>query len=179
MKTHAALLPGLALALICLAAPASAQSVRVPPGAQNLCRDHAWACSADPRGTVRDEKAILTLAHSVNSTVNARIRPRSDKSLYGVEEYWTLPVDAGDCEDYALLKMRLLIDQGVPASRLRLAQVMKRDVPSHVVLIVEPSPDRQYVLDSLQGGIAPRARSAYVFLKIQKRNDPARWEAGI
>jgi predicted transglutaminase-like cysteine proteinase len=179
MKSCIVALMAFALAQIGLASPSFAQPARVPPGAQNLCKNHSWACSGDTRGSVRDSGAILTLAHSVNRSVNARIKPRTDQSLYGVEEHWTLPVDAGDCEDYALLKMRMLIDRGVPPSRLRLAQVMKRSVPSHVVLIVEPTPGSQYVLDSLQGGITPRDDSPYVFLKIQKRNNPASWETGI
>jgi predicted transglutaminase-like cysteine proteinase len=44
----------------------------------------------------------------VNSAVNRRIAPASDIELYGVAEHWVMPTDAGDCEDYVLLKKRQL-----------------------------------------------------------------------
>jgi predicted transglutaminase-like cysteine proteinase len=167
-----------AAACVALASAAAAQPARTPAGAGKLCIDYPWACSAARSGT-SDPAAILELAKSVNAKVNHRIREVSDRAQYGVEEKWTLPKNAGDCEDFALLKMRMLIDQGVAPANLRLAQVMKRNVPSHVVLLVRTAESEEYVLDSLSGSIAPRSASSYVFLKQQSRSNPTQWEAGI
>jgi len=38
--------------------------------------------------------------------------------LYGKADYWTYPIDAGDCEDYVLLKKRYLEGMGVNADEL-------------------------------------------------------------
>lgn len=162
-----------------LTSAALAQPARTPPGAQTLCSDHPWACSNGTSGEASDPKTILRLAKAVNREVNSRIKERTDRALYGVEEKWTLPVSAGDCEDFALLKMRMLIERGVPARNLRLAQVMKRNVPSHVVLLVRAGPSGEYVLDSLSGRVSPRSSSPYVFLKQQSRDNPAAWETGV
>jgi predicted transglutaminase-like cysteine proteinase len=161
---------------LALTSAALAQPARTPPGAQSLCSDYPWACSSSTKGKVADPKAILNLAKAVNSDVNRRVRSRSDRSQYGVEERWTLPKNAGDCEDYALAKKQALIERGVAPSKLRLAQVMKRNVPSHVVLLVKAGPGREYVLDSLTGRIVDRSSSSYVFLKEQ---NGAGWETGI
>lgn len=161
------------------ASAATAQPARTPAGAGTLCADYSWACSADRHGKTADPKAILKLAKSVNREVNYRIKERADRAQYGVEEKWTLPVSSGDCEDFALLKMRMLIDRGVPPRNLRLAQVMKRNVPSHVVLLVRAGAAGEYVLDSLSSRVSPRSASRYVFLKQQSRDNPAAWETGI
>lgn len=171
----------LLIAALCavLTPPAFAQSVRTPAGAANLCAEYPWACDAAGSTSALQGAALFKLARSVNRDVNHRIKERGDRAQYGVAEKWTLPVNAGDCEDFALLKMRLLIDKGVSPRDLRLAQVMKRNVPSHVVLLLRTGPSEEYVLDSLSSKVTRRSASNYVFLKQQNRADPAQWEAGI
>lgn len=164
------------LVSLALTTAAAAQPARTPSGAENLCRNHPWACSSAAQGKVAKASDILDTARAVNREVNRRIKQRSDRSQYGVEEKWSLPVSAGDCEDLALLKKKMLIERGVAPKKLRLAQVMKRNVPSHVVLIVEVAPREEYVLDSLSGSVQSRASSSYVFLKEQ---NGARWESRI
>jgi predicted transglutaminase-like cysteine proteinase len=44
------------------------------------------------------------LIYQVNTYVNGKIAPVSDQDLYGEPERWVYPTDAGDCEDYLLLK---------------------------------------------------------------------------
>jgi predicted transglutaminase-like cysteine proteinase len=63
------------------------------------------------------------LLYQVNSFVNRKIAPVSDQELYGQPEYWTYPTDAGDCEDYLLLKKRYLEKIGLPAEALRITVV--------------------------------------------------------
>ena len=170
------MLPRAILFSLALTTVAAAQPAKTPPGAENLCRNHPWACSSAAKGRIAAATDILENARAVNREVNSRIRQRSDRSQYGVEEKWSLPVSAGDCEDLALLKKKMLIERGVAPGKLRLAQVMKRGVPSHVVLLVEVAADQEYVLDSLSGSVQSRASSSYVFLKEQ---NGARWESRI
>jgi predicted transglutaminase-like cysteine proteinase len=168
----------LTIALLLISPPALAKTVRPPAGAAQLCQDHSWACDTNLAGGVAEPSALLALARSVNDDVNRRIAPRSDRSVHGRAEKWTLPKTAGDCEDFALLKKKMLIDAGVAAGRLRLAQVMARNVPSHVVLIVDAGSE-EYVLDNLARTITTRAGSRYVFLKVQSGTRAGGWEAGI
>ncbi len=51
----------------------------------------------------------------VNTAVNRTVRPEDDSVHYGIEEYWTVPLDGyGDCEDYVLAKRKMLMLLGVP-----------------------------------------------------------------
>jgi predicted transglutaminase-like cysteine proteinase len=51
--------------------------------------------------------------NAVNQHVNATIKPMSDREHWGVEDRWDYPEDGyGDCEDYQLLKRRLLVQAG-------------------------------------------------------------------
>lgn len=78
----------------------------------------------------------------VNRAVNLAIRQLSDQAQYGAADYWSAPLmtltsGAGDCEDYAILKMAVLRDAGIAAADLRL--VIVRDLQfndDHAVLAV-------------------------------------------
>ncbi len=54
---------------------------------------------------------------AVNSSVNARIKERSDASA-GSADDWRVPTKEGDCEDFAILKKSELMKRGWPASAL-------------------------------------------------------------
>ncbi|HSM43118.1 MAG TPA: transglutaminase-like cysteine peptidase [Afifellaceae bacterium] len=147
-----------------------------PRGFAAVCADYPWACSSDAAGTVTSDEEILALARRVNGRVNRRVRPLSDAEQFGVPERWTLPLSgAGDCEDYVLLKLKLMIEAGVPADRLFMAQVMPRDFSQHVVLVVRTAAG-DYVLDNLRPGIRLWHKTGYAFLKMQNRDDAGRWD---
>jgi predicted transglutaminase-like cysteine proteinase len=64
----------------------------------------------------------------VNRAVNMSIRPMSDWAQYGYADYWASPLEtlhsqAGDCEDYAILKYIVLRDLGIGLDDLRLVIV--------------------------------------------------------
>lgn len=147
-----------------------------PRGFASICDEYTWACSNKAEGTIHDDEEILALARKVNVRVNRRIRPLSDPDQFGVSERWTLPASgAGDCEDYALLKLKELIDAGVPPNRLFMAQVLPRTWSQHVVLIVRTAAG-DYVLDNLRQDIRLWHETDYAFLKMQNREDAAAWE---
>lgn len=87
----------------------------------------------------------------INRTINA-IPYREDSANYGRADYWATPAEfvarGGDCEDYAITKMALLIEAGIPASAMRVAIVRDLDLAaSHAVLEVDLGTGR-YVLDN-------------------------------
>lgn len=152
------------------------QSWRAPEGARNLCRTYPWACENGSVGEV--ELAALTgIARDVNVSVNRRIRPQSDAQLYGVSERWTLPSGGrGDCEDYALLKMKQLLEKGVPAERLLLAMVINETYVPHVVLLLRTE-EADYFLDNMTDAMLPWHRTGYTVLSMQSPADRAQWSA--
>ncbi len=84
----------------------------------------------------RDIEAKLM---GVNHEVNANINYRADVKLYRKVDFWTEDqgIGEGDCEDYALTKRKLLIEDGLPSDDLRLATCWTEDGEYHAVLTVE------------------------------------------
>ena len=94
-----------------------------------------------------------TQAEAVNAFVNRRIAVADDPAVYGVADHWaslseTIAEGRGDCEDFAIAKMQLLIDAGVSPRDLYL--VLVRDTvreADHAVLAVRDG-ERLWILDS-------------------------------
>ena len=88
-----------------------------PVGFVQFCVTNPEGCKA--KGGKTPELAMSpdrwNLIYQVNSYVNGKISPVSDQDLYGEPERWAYPTDAGDCEDYVLLKKRYLEGLGFPA----------------------------------------------------------------
>ena len=80
---------------------------------------------------------LFETIRSINTGVNRKITPKTDLELYSVIEKWTIPDDAGDCEDYALLKMLRLIYVGFDPRRLHLLVVRDEKREGHAVLGVD------------------------------------------
>jgi len=116
------------------------------------------------------------LLYQVNTYVNGKIAPMSDQELYGEPEYWAYPSDAGDCEDYLLLKKRYLQNLGFPASALLITVVLDEKNEGHAVLTVTTS-DGDFVLDNRRNEIRRWKDLDYAFLKRQSPRDPKVWVA--
>ena len=111
------------------------------------CRASPDACSPAARrllqlvelGRQREGRARLG---EINRAVNLSIRPTSDWTQYGVDDFWSAPLatiekGAGDCEDYAILKYLALRETGISPDDLRLLIVSyPRRRTMHVVLAV-------------------------------------------
>jgi predicted transglutaminase-like cysteine proteinase len=50
------------------------------------------------------DKLIWLQLQQVNRIVNSRIYPGTDEQIYGSADYWAVPTEFGDCEDYVLAK---------------------------------------------------------------------------
>src|SRR5262249_48893945 len=90
-----------------------------------------------PRDVVLTPKAWSDML-KVNAWVNQAIRPMTDIEHWGVVERWNYPDDGyGDCEDYVLLKRRLLIQAGWPREALLITVVRDKKGDGHAVLTVK------------------------------------------
>lgn len=142
-------------------------------------------CAANPDECRRKDSTIFNTRASmtpdmwealakVNSYVNSRIRAVSDEDLYGEVERWTYPVNAGDCEDYVLLKKRYLEGLGFSPTNLLITVVLDENNSGHAVLTVQTT-DGDYLLDNRRDQIVRWTDSKYTFLKRQSPRDPLQW----
>ncbi len=148
-----------------------------PMGWVDFCRRNAEECDSQiltPRDIHLTAANFKTL-NRVNSFVNRTIEPVSDLDHWGVLDRWDLPYDGkGDCEDFALLKRKILIGQGFPRQALLLTVVKDEHGDGHAVLTVKT--DRgEYLLDNMVSQIRPWDRSHYVFVKRQSQSEQNVW----
>ena len=111
----------------------------------------------------------------INKYVNERIRPMTDLEHYGVVEKWAYPDDGyGDCEDYVLLKRRMLMEAGWPREALLITVVRDKKGDGHAVLTVKAD-QGEFVLDNQNEDIVLWSESGYRFVKRQSQSDPNTW----
>ncbi|GLK55841.1 transglutaminase [Methylopila capsulata] len=150
---------------------------KAPMGWTQFCADNPIECDVKP---MRATKAKLTATKLVeldklNRKVNAQVSPVTDQELYGTEEFWTYPTDnKGDCEDYVLLKRKLLIEAGWPRQALLITVVRDLKGDGHAVLTVVT--DRgDYALDNQADDVKPWFETGYTYVKRQSQIDPNQW----
>jgi predicted transglutaminase-like cysteine proteinase len=94
----------------------------------------------------------------VNASINRLIAYRKDSAVYGKLDYWAKPSEildrrAGDCEDFAILKMTALLDAGIPAQSMSLVVLQDRKRKFfHAVLSVSTA-SGAFILDSLGNAV--------------------------
>jgi predicted transglutaminase-like cysteine proteinase len=150
-----------------------------PIGHHALCARDPRECLGSPDGDVVPtvlSPEILSLVAETNTSVNVRIHPRSDKDQYGIVERWDYPVSEGDCEDYALLKRRILHEAGIPLSNLLMTVVRKRNGEGHAVLTLRTSKG-DFILDNLDWTVRPWRKAPYTFVKRQDERNPGIWRS--
>ncbi|MGA8171402.1 MAG: transglutaminase-like cysteine peptidase [Methylocystis sp.] len=149
----------------------------VPYGWVEFCARYAGECPDDDRAAqpVELTPAIMRKIQRVNATVNKSIEPVSDMDHWGVVDQWDYPTDGkGDCEDYALLKRRMLLDQGFPRQALLMTVVKEPNGDGHAILTVKT--DRgEYVLDNLVDEVKAWNKTSYRFVKRQSEQNPNVW----
>ncbi len=110
----------------------------------------------------------------VNASVNTEIKPATDQEIFGQPEVWVYPTTVGDCEDYVLLKRRLLIQAGWPVGALLVTVVRQVNGDGHAVLTVLT--DRgDLVLDNLNPQIIVWNQTPYRYIKRQSEYDSGKW----
>jgi predicted transglutaminase-like cysteine proteinase len=147
-----------------------------PIGHYEFCRTYPADCRSKESnpGVVSLSRSLWDAMQDVNNSINAMIEPVTDQDLWGVEERWSYPVNKGDCEDYVLLKQRMLEERGVPASSLFITVVRQKNGDGHAVLAIRT--DRgDFVLDNLETKILPWNKTEYRYLKRQSERNAAQW----
>src|SRR5215469_3987970 len=176
-----------ALASVVLAAAASAGErplfasvgdvARPPIGWIEFCTETPRECegkNAAPRDIVLSARAWQDLVR-VNNWVNETIKPMTDLDHWGVVEKWSYPDDGyGDCEDYVLLKRRMLMRAGWPREALLITVVRDRKDEGHAVLTVKTDKG-DFILDNQAENIVLWSDTGYRFVKRQSQADPNVW----
>lgn len=116
----------------------------------------------------------IALIKSVNERVNAAILPETDADVYGKDEVWAYPSVAGDCEDYVLLKRRILMNRGISPANLLITVVRKPDGEGHAVLTVRTKVG-DFILDNLNDSVRPWEETGYKYLKRQSSEHTGHW----
>ena len=152
-------------------------SETLPPiGFVEFCQRSPESCQPDGsrqrRVSMTEEKWLLV--RMVNAFVNGAIAPVTDETLYGTPEYWTIPTDAGDCEDVVLLKKKILMSKGIPEEALRITVVLDEHGEGHAVLTLATAAG-DFILDNRRNEIRGWSATGYTMLKRQSAQDPRRW----
>lgn len=147
-----------------------------PIGHYEFCRANPSECHAVKTNLAapRVTDAGWSVVRAVNLAVNTEITPVTDQELFGRDEVWAYPVNAGDCEDFVLAKRKILMDKGFPESALLITVVRKPDGEGHAVLTLRTATG-DFVLDNLENEVKPWYRTPYTYLKRQATFDSGRW----
>jgi len=152
-------------------------AARAPIGWVEFCNENPKDCVASatqPRDVVLTSKVWKDLVN-VNRWVNSTIQPVTDLEHWGVVERWSYPDDGkGDCEDYVLLKRRMLIQAGWPREALLITVVRDKKDEGHAVLTVKTDKG-DFVLDNQAEEILHWINTGYRFVKRQSQSNPNIW----
>ncbi|KJF66416.1 transglutaminase-like cysteine peptidase [Rhizobium nepotum] len=147
-----------------------------PIGHYEFCQTYQSECqptSLDNGPMKLTEERWKTML-DVNYTVNTTITPMTDMEIYGVEERWAYPTTVGDCEDFVLLKRKMLMNKGFSAGNLLITVVLQPNGEGHAVLTVRT--DRgDFVLDNMRNKVMNWSETEYTYLKRQDTANPGRW----
>ncbi len=149
----------------------------VPYGWADFCRRYAGECDSGPLALLDINLTPKTMKEigRVSQWVNAHIKPVSDMEHWGVIDRWDYPSDGkGDCEDYALFKRKILIEEGFPRQALLMTVVKDEHNEGHSVLTVKTSAG-EFVLDNMNDEVKPWDRTGYRFVKRQSQTDQNVW----
>jgi predicted transglutaminase-like cysteine proteinase len=137
-----------------------------------FCEQFAGECGVDttqPK-VVELTPQIWSSIIAVNRRVNSRIKPITDKDHWGLVDRWEFPEDGmGDCEDFQLLKRRMLVERGLPARAMRMTVVIDELGEGHAVLTIRT--DRgDYILDNKTSAVLPEDQTGYTFVKRESQD---------
>ncbi len=151
----------------------------VPYGWVDFCQRYRRECPNEDLApqSIELTSKIFKQIERINNFVNHSIKPLSDMDHWGVVDQWDYPTDGmGDCEDYALLKRKMLIEEGFPQQALLMTVVKEKNGDGHAVLTVKT--DRgEFILDNMTDLVRPWTSAPYHFVKRQSQENPNIWVA--
>ena len=147
-----------------------------PPAFRAFCGQYASLCNTRSGAkVVQLTEQKRRQLQAVNLSVNSSIRQQSDMQTNGVEDLWTVPGKAGDCEDFAILKKRQLMRLGWPAASLLLTVArLPFSNEGHVVLTARTS-EGDLILDSRSNSVRDWSSTSYRYYARQSQTS-AGWE---
>jgi predicted transglutaminase-like cysteine proteinase len=149
----------------------------VPYGWVDFCNRYRNECRTQPMtpDVAVYSKASMKIIKRINTWVNKNVAPVSDQDQWGVVDHWDYPTNRkGDCEDYVLLKRKLLIQEGFPRQALLLTVVKDQKGDGHAVLTVKTNAG-EFILDNLNPEVKLWNKVPYRFVKRQSETDPNVW----
>ena len=142
----------------------------------DFCRAYAAECAVDTSEpeTVSLTPQVWQALSSVTRKVNATVTPMTDQDHWGVADRWSLAEDGyGDCEDFQLLKRKLLVKAGLPRRAMRMAVVIDEKNEGHAVLMVRTNRG-DLVLDNKTDAVLPWFETGYIYVKRESQ-DAVAW----
>jgi predicted transglutaminase-like cysteine proteinase len=156
------------LARLTPATPLVAQgAARALPAWVDFCHRVPAECEVRPEEptAISLTQDVWELIVQINRGVNATIKPLTDQEHWGVADRWDLPDDGyGDCEDFQLLKRKLLADHGLPRRAMRMTVVIDDEDQGHAVLTIRTD-QGDFILDNRTNDVLPWDATEYTFVK--------------
>jgi predicted transglutaminase-like cysteine proteinase len=149
----------------------------VPYGWVEFCARYRGECEDEDRAVQPIEltPAAMRKIQRINAWVNKNIVAVSDQDHWGVVDQWDYPTDGkGDCEDFALLKRRMLIEEGFPRQALLMTVVKESNGDGHAILTIKTNRG-EFVLDNLSNEVKPWTKAPYRFVKRQSEANQNVW----
>ena len=144
----------------------------------SFCDRMPAECAVDlsEPATIHLTPKIWRLLVSVNRSINTRIKPMTDIDHWNVVDRWDLPTDGyGDCEDFQLLKRKVLAEQGLSRRAMRMTVVIDDQGEGHAVMMIRT--DRgDFILDNKRSAILTWQQTEYTFVK-REGQDSVAWVA--
>jgi predicted transglutaminase-like cysteine proteinase len=137
-------------------------------------RNRARCLPSDGPSSVRLTAAGFEELVGVNRSVNHSIKPRRDVGVGFDADHWDIAPDFGDCKDYALTKLHMLIERGWPARTLRLALAQTPTGEGHAVLVVRTTRG-DIVLDNRSNAVVDWRSTDLFWIGLQSDSNPKYW----
>jgi predicted transglutaminase-like cysteine proteinase len=160
----------------------SGGATQSPYGWLHFCRAQPAECAApqlEPAYVELTSQAWGEL-NQINTIINRQIKPLGDEDHYRIYEqsilnWWTYPDDGkGNCNDYVLMKRKLLVEAGWPRSALLMTVVIDHSGGGHLILTVQTD-QGDLILDNMREEIVSWDRTGYRFVKRQSGRNANEW----
>ena len=143
-----------------------------------FCERNPGECAINPAepATIKLGEWVWNAIVAINKQVNNAVRPQEDIHHWGVIDRWDYPNDGyGDCEDYQILKRRLLVEAGLPRRALRMVVVLDELGQGHAVMAVRTN-QGDFILDNKRDAVLAWHQTGYVYIKSEGNQNLA-WVA--
>ena len=164
-RAHADEIPQLDVAWI----PTAHGSAQPTTAWSEFCERSPDECAINPAepATIKLDKEVWNSIAKINKQVNAAVSPQEDLDHWGVVDRWDYPDDGyGDCEDYQILKRRLLVEAGLPRRALRMVVVLDELGQGHAVLAARTD-QGDFILNNKKDQVLLWHRTGYVYIKSE------------